>query len=149
MSDECSCHSIYRCIYIGHKNLFLYLSADWRLAPMPQRVRRDALVQARRLGSQANRVLEAGIQHMVSPLETRVRIPHGLARREEPLPLPGRARTGIFALQRFGQPDPGQSGRPVRLVEPAHPVPVGAEVRILDSYKTVTTGQWIGVGMRD
>ena len=26
-------HSIYRCIYIGHKNLFLYLSADWRLAP--------------------------------------------------------------------------------------------------------------------
>jgi hypothetical protein len=26
-------HSIYPCIYMDHKNLFLYLSADWRLAP--------------------------------------------------------------------------------------------------------------------
>jgi len=35
MRCQMSAHanSIYRCIYLGHKNLFLYLSADWRLAP--------------------------------------------------------------------------------------------------------------------
>jgi len=32
-------NSIYPCIYTGHKKLLLYLSAEWRLAPIEQRFR--------------------------------------------------------------------------------------------------------------
>ena len=94
---------------------------------VPQRMGGDPLVDlglARRL---ANGPLKRAVLEMVTPVHPGMGIERNLARGEEPEPLPGSPRTRILTFQRLGQPNAGQPGGPVLVIEPAQPVPVRAQ----------------------
>ena len=73
---------------------------------VPQRMRRDPLVELGLPRRRTDRELKRAVLQMVAPVHPRVRIQRYLARGEEPEPLPGRPRARILALQRLGQPQP-------------------------------------------
>ncbi len=69
-------------------------------------------------------MLKGRVEHVMAPVPAGVRVLHELARREEPEPFPGNAGARVLALQRFGQPNPGHSLRPVLVVQSPQPVPM-------------------------
>src|SRR5262249_40369310 len=69
-----------------------------RCKRVPQRMRSHPFVEPRRFGPFPDRVLKGRVQHVMPPLQSRVRVAHDLARRKKPEPFPGRSRPGILPL---------------------------------------------------
>src|SRR5690348_4031376 len=99
---------------------------------MPKRMRGDSFVQTRFFDSLPDGMLESGIEHVVTPHQTRVGIAHQVARGKEPEPGPISAGAGVFSFQGLRQPNTGNAIGAVRIVK--GPQSVAMSPQALDQF---------------